>query len=339
MGAASMVTSRDVARLAGVSQATVSRVLRGSGKVAPPTRAKVQAALGVTGYRPHAVARAMRTRRTGTIGVVVERVTNPFYPELLDALGVELERRGLRMILWDSARGPGERAAVDAIEQRLVDGIVFTTATAESSALRKAVERSSPVVLVNRVVEGLDCDQVESENEATSEAIARYFAKGGHRRVGLVSGPRAASTAQRRSLGFTRGVKEAGLRLAVEHIADGGFSHAGGHGALRRILATGRRAPTAVFCVNDLSALGALDAARALDVSVPDDLWVVGYDDIDTASWEAYQLTTACQPVPEMVHAAVDLLIERIESPARPGVHQRFPSDVIVRRSTAHVPF
>jgi LacI family transcriptional regulator len=333
-----MATSRDIARLAGVSQATVSRVLRGSENVSPATRARVQSVLDATGYQPDAAATAMRTRRTGTVGVVVERITNPFYPELLTALGAELERRGLRMILWDSARGPGERAAVEAIEQRRVDGIIFTTATGESTALQKAVERGSPLVLVNRVVEGVAADQVDSENGPTSETIARYFADGGHQRFGLVTGPPAASTARHRTAGFTRGAREAGLQLRDEHVVDGRFSHEGGHEALRRILNAGPRPPTAVFCVNDFSALGVLDAARSLGVAVPDDLWVMGYDDIDMASWESYQLTTARQPVPEMVQAAVDLLLERIDSPGRPTVHRCFASDIIVRRSTANIP-
>jgi LacI family transcriptional regulator len=330
------VTSRDVARLAGVSQATVSRVLNDSDRVAPDTRARVQAVLEATGYQPNAAATWMRTRRTGTIGVVVGRITNPFYPALLEALSAALEPHGLRMILWN-ASGPGEQAAVEAIDQGRVDGLIFTTATGESASLRRGIERGAPIVLVNRVVARLPCDQVDSENEPTATRIARYFAANGHERVGLVTGPAVASTAAARELGFSRAAGELGLALAGEHVVDGDLSYTGGEAALHRLLATSAAPPTAVFAVNDHSALGVLDAAAAAGLRVPEDLWVVGYDDIDMASWRCFQLTTARQPIPEMVAASVTLLLARIATPSTPPVHRCFPGEIIVRRSTAHV--
>lgn len=330
------VTSRDVARLAGVSQATVSRVLHGSANIAPETRARVLAVFEETGYQPNAAATSMRTRRTGTIGVVVGRITNPFYPQVLDALGAELEPHGLRLILWDATTGPGERAAIEAIDQQRIDGLVFTTATASSPALQHAIDRRAPIVLVNRVVEGQPCDQVDSANEDTARRIARYFADHGHTRVGMITASTDASTAAARSSGFAGEAADLGLHLDERHVLDGGFSHEGGHAALERMLDVGIDPPTAVFAVNDVSGLGALDAARAAGVAVPDDLWVVGYDDIEMASWEAFQLTTARQPIPEMVRLSVELLLIRIDAPARPPVHHRLPGEIVVRRSTAH---
>jgi LacI family transcriptional regulator len=333
------VTSRDVARLAGVSQATVSRVLHGNANIAPETRARVLAVVRETGYQPNAAATSMRTRRTATIGVVVGRITNPFYPQVLDALGTELEPHGLRMILWDATSGPGERAAIEAIDQGRIDGLVFTTATASSPALQHAIDRRAPIVLVNRVVEGQPCDQVDSANGDMARRIARYFADHGHRRVGLISASAEASTAAARSVGFADEARDLGLDLDERHIRDGAFSHEGGRAALERILDAGIDPPTAVFAVNDLSGLGALDAARAAGVAVPEDLWVVGFDDIEMASWEAFQLTTARQPISEMVRVSVELLLVRIEAPTRPAVHHRLPGDLVVRRSTAHAPF
>ena len=332
------VTSRDVARLAGVSQATVSRVLHGSAKVAPATRDRVLSVVEATHYQPNAAAASMRTSRSGTIGVVVNRITNPFYPQLLQALGARLEPHGLRMILWDAATGPGERAAIEAIEQKRADGLVFTTATANSSALRHAIERQVPIVLINRVVDDQPCDQVDSANEDTAARIARYFADNGHERVGLITAPTRASTAASRIAGFSQEVANLGLHLDERHVVDGDFSYAGGKAALERMLAAGIDPPTAVFAVNDHSALGALDAAGAAGVAVPEQLWVVGYDDIEMASWDAFQLTTACQPITEMVRVSVELLLARIAVPDAPPVHHRFPGEIVVRRSTAHVP-
>jgi LacI family transcriptional regulator len=326
-----VVTSRDVARVAGVSQATVSRVLQGSPNVTGHTRARVLRALEETGYTPNVLARAMKTRRTGTIGVVVASITNPFYPEILEVLTERLAEVGRRMILWST--GPGEASAIEAIRQGLVDGVVFTAVTAESAPLAAALAQDAPVVLVNRGIHGVDCDQVTSDNVEGGRAVARYLAAGGHAHPALIGGPLATSTAVEREEGFR--AELAGL--PPERFRRGDFSHAAGHAAMTSLLSTASP-PTAVFCVNDLTAFGALDAARALGVRVPEDLWLVGYDDVDMASWEAFDLTTVRQPMGEMVAEALALLLARIAEPDRAAVHRRFPSRLIVRGSTAHVP-
>ncbi|MEA2494416.1 MAG: hypothetical protein QOJ29_2327, partial [Thermoleophilaceae bacterium] len=146
------MTSRDIAALAGVSQATVSRVIRGRPNVTEATRQKVLRTLEDTGYVPNASARTLRTRSTGTIGVVVGRITNPFYPELLDALSHELDHQGYRMSLWVSDDDAGELAAFEAIQRQSVDGAIYTTVTAESKSLKLAVQQDTPVVLVNRTL-------------------------------------------------------------------------------------------------------------------------------------------------------------------------------------------
>lgn len=328
-----MVTSREVARMAGVSQATVSRVLRNTDTVSEGTRRRVTAALVATGYQPNLAARAMRTRRTGTIGVILADLFNPFYPEILQSISRSLASRQLRMVVWDS-EGPGEQGAIDAVDQRLVDGLIFTTATPDSAALKAAVGRRAPVVLVNRTVDGLGCDQVESNNAATGDVIARYLAAHGHRRAGLITAGVNASTARDRAAGFLAGAAAVGLDVGRRHIVDGGFSHAGGAAGMQTLLRL-TQPPTAVFCVNDLSALGAIDGARSAGVEVPRDVWVVGYDDIDLASWASYGLTTARQPLDHMSEAAAELLATRLDDPHAEPVRRRFVSELIVRTSTA----
>lgn len=332
-----MVTSRDVASAAGVSQATVSRVISGSTAVTDLTRQRVLAAMESTGYQPDHAARAMRTGRSGTIGIVVADVRNPFYPEVIAATSRELSRRGQRMILWESEFG-GDLGASTAVGQRQVDGVIFTTALPDSAPLYAAMSSGRPTVLINRTIPGLPCDQVESDNYAMSYAVARYFAAHGHRAVGLLTADPRASTAALREQGFRDGAAASGMRLAASRVVDGSFSHAGGRRALRTLM-DARVRPTAVFCVNDVSALGALDAARALGISVPVDLWVAGYDDIDMASWEAFSLTTARQPIEAMVRKAVDLLIARISDPDRPFQHFQFSGALKIRGSTAHAVF
>jgi LacI family transcriptional regulator len=331
-----VITSRDVAAAAGVSQATVSRALSGAARVSPVVRTKVLEAAERLGYQPNVAARAMRTQRSGSIGVVVESVTNPFYPEMIGALSRYLAANDLRMLLWD-AEGAGEQAAVQAISQRLVDGLVFTTAVETSATLRTALEAGAPLVLVNRTVESAPCDQVDTDNQSMAHRIAQYVGSAGRTTAGFISGPDEASTARARREGFLAGARAYGVKVPRSRVVDGGLTHRGGYDALHQLF-RGRVAPTAVFCANDISAFGAIDAARALGVRVPDDLWVVGYDDTDMASWEAFDLTTARQPVEQMVKAAIDLLLQRIDSPGKPGAHERFESTLVLRGSTGRHP-
>ena len=331
------VTSHEVARLAGVSQATVSRVLRGSSRVTEATRARVQVAATTLGYQPNAAARAMRSRRTGVVGIVVDRITNPFYPQLLDELGRSLEDGGLQLILWDASHGDGERAALDALEQRLIDGLLFTTVTSPAPHVEAAIAGGAPVVLLNRNLRGVASDLVDTDNAGGAFAVARYLAEHGRRHVALVGGPDATSTARERQAGFLAGVAEYDLELPAARVRPGDFSHASGVAALTELLGQDA-APDAVFCVNDLTAMGVLDAARQHGVRVPDDCWVVGFDDIEMAGWPAYDLTTAHQPVRAMAQEGIALLLRRLSEPAAEPEHRRLATGLVVRGSTAHAP-
>jgi LacI family transcriptional regulator len=333
-----VVTSIDVARLAGVSQATVSRVLSGSERVSPQTRQRVLEVLEETGYTRNAAATTMRTKRSGTIGLVVERVTNPFYPEIMEALGLELERRDLRLSLWNVSVGAGERAAIEAIKAHQVDGLVFTTATVRSPALLAAVASGAALVLVNRVVDGVRCDQVESDNRSASGEIARYFAAHGHQRVGLIGGPTNASTTRERVKGFKTAAKSLGLEVITVGGKTAQFSHEWGYDSFVSLAADHDRMPTALFCANDLSAFGVLGAAKDLGIRVPDDIWVVGFDDISMASWPLFDLTTARQDIDAMTTTALDLLVERIADPERAPTAVRLPTEIVVRGSTGNQP-
>lgn len=331
-----MVTSRDVALVAGVSQATVSRVLQGSSNVTDQTRKRVLDAVAEIGYEPNVLARAMKTQRTQTIGVVVARITNPYYPQLIDALSAELANANQRMVLWTS-EGTGDASALEAIRQRMVDGVVFTTVTAESVPLHEALRRGAPVVTLNRSVEGIACDQVTSDNLAGSAQVVRYLVGAGHRRLGFIGGPVGPSTSAERERGFRRAVVAAGLHLDESLCRRGDFSHEDGHAAMRDLLALDDP-PTAVFCVNDLTAMGAIDGARSLRRRVPEDIWVVGYDDIAMSSWEGYDLTTVRQPIKQMAALAVTFLLRRITEPGVEPRHYRYPYELIVRGSTARTP-
>lgn len=326
-----MPTSHDVARLAGVSQATVSRALSG-GSVSAETRKKILDAAKAVGYVPNLGARAMKTGRVNTVGVVVADLRNPFYPEILDALTSYLDAAGQKVTLWNSD-GPGNDAALEAINAGSVDGVIFTTVTEASAPLRAALDRHKPVVLINRTVEALGCDQVASDNVAGSGTVADYLLDGGRERIAFIGGPSAASTARDRFRGFSERLAAAGAPLRAEHTLVGPFSHDFGYSAAGMLLEAADR-PDAIFCSNDLTAFGALDAARAAGISVPDDLWIVGYDDIAMSAWPAFDLTTVHQPSLAMAEAGAQALLDRIRQPTAPYRTLTFRSHLVVRGST-----
>lgn len=326
-----MVTSRDVAELAGVSQATVSRVMSSSTKLAPATKARVEAAMKTLGYVPHAGAQAMKTRRTNTIGVVVADLANPFYAEVLDELTRELDLAGFRVVIWNAGGGSHDDA-LKAIGEHAVDGVIFTTATEDSLELQAAVEKNSPIVLINRVVEGLDCDQVTSTNTAGGSDVADYLLANGKTRVAFIGGTENASTSRDRGRGFLGRMAEQG-HAVPEHLRfHGGFSHDMSAQIMTSLLNRADR-PQAVFCANDYMAFGALDALRS-NRFLTQDCWIIGYDDVEMAAWDSFSLTTVRQPSREMARAGARLLLERIHSPELPPRRVNFNCDLIVRGST-----
>ena len=327
------LTSHDIAAAAGVSQATVSRVLAGSPAVKESTREAVLKVLRDMGYTPHAGARAMRTRRTGVLGVVVAHITNPFYPFLLEALSTAIDASGRRMILWDG-RIDGERSAVTAIREGAVDSVVFTTAIRGSATLAESVARGLPVVLVNRTIRGMACDTVTSDNAAGGRMVARHFVRGGRERIACIGGQPEVSTGVERLHGFRDALRRAG-RSAPTTAHGGEFSYEAGQRAMRELLEADE-APDAVFCANDVLAFGAMDAARNAGLRIPDDMWIVGYDDIAMSSWGSYDLSTVRQPVAEMAQCAVDFAVDRLDHPERAARRALLKSDFVLRGSTGN---
>ncbi|WP_204367096.1 LacI family DNA-binding transcriptional regulator [Nocardiopsis salina] len=332
-----LATSRDVARRAGVSQATVSRVLQGNTNVSEGKRELVERAMADLGYRPNAAARAIRMERTLSVGVVVADITNPFYPQLLEAVSQELERVGAHMVLWNSDE-PGHAGVLEAVRRGSVDGLLFTTVSELTEPLAESLRRNEPVLLLHRGLDTIDCDQVTSDNEHGARMVADYLVGAGCERIGYVQGPARAGTALHRDRGFRGRLAELGRPQAEERTRRAGFSHAEARGAMRELMQC-PEPPTAVFCANDLAAFGAIDGALSLGLRVPEDVWVVGFDDTEMASWDAYSLTTVRQPIDSMARTAVRRLLERIDVPDLNPVKRNFTCSFVVRGSSAHTPF
>ena len=332
------VTSRDIARKLQISQSTVSRALRGDPRVAPETTARVLEAARAMNYTPNLAARSLITRKTGTVGVVVADITNPFYPELLDVLHNELALAGYRTILVNERTDASvEQHVGDLVQGVAVDGLVYVSATL-GSPLPGRSGRDIPAVLVNRYVDDAGIDQVVADNRRGGALVAEALLALGHRRIAIVTGPENTTTSRDREQGFREHLAAAGAPLDEALRRVGQFSHASGYQWCLDLLAAEPR-PTALFAANDVIAFGALDAARRVGITVPTELSIVGFDDIDMAGWEGFSLTTVRQPLAEMGRAAARLLLDRIEGEADlPPRSRVFPVGLVRRDTLAPAP-
>lgn len=323
------VTSHDVARLARVSQPTVSRALRGDPRVAEATRARVQQAARELGYVASELGRSLSTRSTRQIAMVAD-LRNALYPTLVEPLHDRFAEHGLRMVLH-AERGD-DQATYERVLDRSVDGVVLTTTLVGSSLSKGLIDRGMPFVELNRVSGRRKADGVTADNRGGAAAMIRVLVEAGHQRIAAVFGTAQASTSRDREAGVRAAMDEAGLELPDSRVVRGGFGYVDGERGLATVM-TGRHRPTAVFCVGDLVAIGALNQAARMGLSVPDDVAVVGFDDLDMAGWPTFQLTTVRSDLHVMATAAADLLVQRIGGDTGPRKLTVFPTDVVLRRT------
>jgi LacI family transcriptional regulator len=328
-------TSHDVALAAGVSQPTVSRALRGDPSVAETTRQRVLDVAQALGYVPSERGRSLSTRRSGRIGVVVEDLGNPFYFELLDALHDRLERSDNRMVVLTPGRGDPQR--LERLVDGSTDGVVLTTTLLDSELPARLLDRRFPFVLLNRIVDDIAVDSCSVANIDGAASIAAALVRHRHHRIGAIFGPSNTSTGRDREIGFCQELDKHGIVLRADSTQRGPFTHETGHRAIGKLLSN-RPRPTAVFCANDVIAIGALNGARALGIRVPDELSIVGFDDIAMAAWEVFQLTTVRQDLHAMCNTAIDLLLARITEPDRPPQKHVLQARLVRRATLAPAP-
>jgi LacI family transcriptional regulator len=332
------VTSHDVARLAGLSQSTVSRALRDDPRVAAETRERVLAAAASLGYVPNSLARNLVLRTTRTVGMLVTDIGNPFYPNLIAPLHDELASLNYRMVLLtERIEDGGERGPLESLVDRGIDGAVLTTSTVDSSVPRELQHRGIPFVLLTREVDGVASDAAVVDNALGASLVAAEIVRFGHRRVGAIFGPANTSTGRDRERGFRAGLRAAGVTLSDQAVRRGAYVVESGYGAMQELMGLKDR-PTVVVCFNDLVAIGALNAARMLGLDVPRDVSVTGWDDLPIAAWDIVQLTTVGQSMNEMARTAARLLVERIEDRAPAGARRVLFEPRLVLRATLAPP-
>jgi LacI family transcriptional regulator len=328
-----MVTIVDVARRARVSASTVSHVINGTRAVAPATRRRVEAAIAAVAYRPNALARSLRSGRSHTLGLLLPDSGNPFFAEVGREIQLAAFDAGLSVFLCNTENDPEkEQRSVGVLTRTRVDGLVLVAVDDRGDALRALVRQRVPVVVMDRERPDLALDTVLTDHREGGRLATRHLAALGHRRIGVVAGPRGLSPSELRLAGHRRALAEAGLPAAPELVRHGDFHPESGRAAARALLALARP-PTAILACNDLMAMGVLRAAAEAGRRVPEDLAVVGYDDIELAAFTVPPLTTVAQPRREMGRAAVRLLVNRLADPGLPPQQALLPVALAVRRS------
>ncbi|SEM90225.1 transcriptional regulator, LacI family [Loktanella fryxellensis] len=327
------VTSLDVARRAGVSQSAVSRVFTPGGSASAQTIEKVRRAADALGYRPNVLARAMITGKSRIIGLVVAYLDNYFYPLAVERLSVALQEQGYHVLVFMASNTVGH---VEGVMQEIldyqVDGIVLASVSMSSVLAARCDESGIPVVLFNRTQPDARLASVTTDNVDGGRQIARHLIAGGAQRIGYIAGFEGASTQIDREAGFRSGLEEAGITLHSRGV--GNFQHATARAAALEMFA-GRDRPDAVFVCNDHMAFAVMDVLRTkLDLDVPGDVAVAGFDDVPIAAWAAYDLTSFRQPLDRMIAATVATLLHRIDDGAAPPQRHVLAGDLIRRGST-----
>lgn len=308
------VTMSDVARQAGVSLMTVSRVINKKGDVSSETRQRVLEVISSLGYRPSAIARSLATKETSTIGLVVPDVSNAFFAEVTQGVEHLAYSRGYHVFLCNTEEDPQrEVAVIQSLEEKRVDGLILCSSRLEEQKLMSVIANLPAVVLINRRLQTAQdsLDTVNLDDEQCGRLAAGHLVKSGHKRIGMVSGPLTSYSGAGRRRGFLRALREAGIDPVDDWIKPCQPSVEGGYEATRYLLNTHPQL-TALFCFNDLVAVGALQACDELKRRVPEDLAIVGHDDIPVAALVSPALTTCRVPRYELGARAVNALLERL---------------------------
>ncbi|MGF6099321.1 LacI family DNA-binding transcriptional regulator [Pseudomonas sp. 18175] len=330
-----MSNIREVAKLAGVSVATVSRTLTFPERVAEATRKKVSAAIQETGYKPNLMAVQFRSRKTLNLVILVPSIANVFYSRIISGAQRAARDLGYRVLLCDTQGNETlEREFAQLIEAHQADGVIQLRAF---DPFEDQPSKTIPLVNVCEVLESRRYPSLCLDNLQAAKAMTQYLIELGHRRIGLIQGPTESPLTRGRIAGYLEALDEAAVEVDTDLVCHGDFSLEAGYEGARKLLALIER-PTALFCENDEMAIGALRYLNEQGVQVPRDISLAGFDDISFASFCTPPLTTVAQPAELFGMRAVEMLVDVIEGRSVGGVHEVLPFELRVRASTAPPP-
>ena len=329
---------RDVAEQAGVSVTTVSHVINTSRPVSDELQTRVHSAMQALGYKPNRLARSLRQGRTYTIGMIVPDSANPFFAEVARGIEDTTFGHGYSLILCNSD-GDLEKELfyADHLAEKQVDGILFIAAGVSSEHIELLHDRQIPVVVVDRNLPDVAVDAVLTDNRGGGCLATNHLIELGHRRIACITGPSDITPSAERVAGYRQAMQKAGLPIDESLILRGSFNYENGYQAAQTLLSRSPR-PTAIFASNDLMAVGVLSAANQRGLRVPEDLSVIGYDDVRLASFTVPLLTTVQQPKHEIGVLAATWLLERIDQPDTPPRKQLLKVSLQARQTTAPPP-
>ena len=327
-------TVKEVASLAGVSTATVSRVLSGSRGVRKPLIRRVQNAAHKLGYQPNPVARSLRVQSTRTIGMVFPDIENSFYASVITGAEEVLQNAGYSLLLANYGEDPKrEHSQLMTLRAERVAGILFAASREPSASYEAVLKAGIALVAVSRIPEGLNVDLATVSNQQGARRAVEHLINLGHRRIGFIDGPASLSTTHERQAGYAQALHEAGLPVSRDLIVYlDSFHSTAGFEAISKLLNTEKK-PTAILTVSNNMVLGALEALRAKGIDVPREMAVVGFGDTPFGALLHPSLTVVAQPAREIGASAAGLLLERLQTPDRPRRSIVLDTQLIVRES------
>lgn len=331
------VTSFDVAALAGVSQSAVSRAFTPGSSIAEETRQSVLKAARKLNYVPNSIASSLTTRRSNIVALILGDMNNPFYVNVLQTFTSRLQQQGRQVLIFIVERNADSDEAILEVLKYQVDGVILTAAQLSTRMTSMCHERGIPIVLFNRYIPGSDASGVRCDNVGGGRMVAEAFLAAGASSFSIIAGDPKGTTSQDRVSGFVDRMLEHGIRRTDIRVLEGNSSYDGAYAAttsyFAELTASRLRHPDALFCVNDIMAMGALDALRyKLGLRVPEDLMLAGFDDIPEGRRKPYHLTTVRQPIDEMVEEALTILhLNEPDQPIERGIDRSIQGKLIWR--------
>ncbi len=335
------LTINDIAREAGVSKATVSRVLNNPEKVAETTRKKVLSVIQERHYRPNPLARALTIQRTGIIGVIVSDITNPFYAVMVRNIEEVCRMHQHYIFLCNTdGRKEEEEFYIRSLLEKKVDGMILAATQMDSQGLELLKNTHLPFIFVSRLPKERECcDYVMADNILGGYMATQYLLSLGHRKIAYFAGRWETSSNLDRFEGYKKALLEQGVPFEENYVYCGEFTMEGGYREGIKMLTGSADRPTAVFCANDNMAIGLLEACRERKVKVPDEISIIGFDDIPLSSFRSIQLTTISQSIAEMGALSGKIIIDKILDPGKRNLRHQvvFPPKLIIRKTCTRV--
>lgn len=330
-----MPTIHDVARKAGVAPITVSRVINKSGYISQETRVRVEEAISELGYVPNTLARSLRSKRTNTLALILTDITNPFFTTLARGVEDAASDAGYTVIFCNTDESPTEeKKYLQVLLQKQVDGILLVPARSSGESVELVQKHGTPVVVIDRHVKAGNVDVVRGDSLQGSYALTKLLLDLGHRRLAIISGPKDVSTSEDRVEGFRQALSERQIPVDSQMVYYGGYTQKYGYDITRKILELPNR-PTGIVAANNFISLGSMKALLDAGMRVPEDIALVGFDDLPSGMVIFPFFTVAAQPAYQMGQTAFKLLLARLHE-QEPGACKEIilPVEIIVRQSS-----